>query len=74
MVPSSLIEQWCRYCPDDGGILSQMSPEQIEEIMTPRIAFGTSGLRAEMGPGFARMNKITVQIAAKVPNNIVIYV
>jgi hypothetical protein len=67
MVPIvDVIEQWCKYQPQDRGMLMEMQPEQVLEIMTPRIAFGTSGLRAEMGPGFARMNLVTVQIAASV--------
>ncbi|EPX73526.1 phosphoglucomutase [Schizosaccharomyces octosporus yFS286] len=32
----------------------------LKQIMQPRIGFGTSGLRAEIGAGFARMNSLTV--------------
>jgi phosphomannomutase len=34
--------------------------EELQACMEPRIAFGTAGLRAEMGPGFARMNELVV--------------
>lgn len=40
--------------------------EGLGDLMLPRIAFGTSGLRAEMAPGFSRMNAVTVQIACQV--------
>ena len=66
MVTTDFVGQWCRYCPEDHEELMGMSGAALKNVMTPRIAFGTSGLRAEMGPGFARMNKVTVQIAATV--------
>jgi len=34
--------------------------DTLEKRMTPRIAFGTAGLRASMGAGFAHMNKLVV--------------
>lgn len=71
MVSADLIEQWCRYSPSDRDELLKMSREGLQMIMAPRIAFGTSGLRAEMGPGFARMNRVTVQIAAAVHDFII---
>lgn len=33
----------------------------LKQLMTPRIAFGTAGLRAEMLPGFAMINHVTVR-------------
>ena len=33
---------------------------QLEAMLTNRMAFGTAGLRARMGPGYACMNDVTV--------------
>ena len=38
---------------------------ELDERMSGDISFGTAGLRAAMGPGFARMNAITVQLATQ---------
>lgn len=45
--------------------VSLLSPSEVQKVMVPRIAFGTAGLRAEMGPGFAKMNDVTVLQAAQ---------
>ena len=37
--------------------------EYLKSLLTPRIAFGTAGLRAEMLPGFANFNHVTVRQA-----------
>lgn len=60
---------WLRYDAEQRSRLAvqAMEPEELAMAMLPRISFGTSGLRAQMGPGFARMNRVTVQIAAIVP-------
>lgn len=40
-------------------------PARLKAAMSPRIAFGTAGLRSEMGPGFAHMNDVTVLQASQ---------
>lgn len=66
---SIALHQWLQYDQDLESIeaINHMNRDKLKEVMMPRISFGTSGLRAEMGPGFACMNPVTVQIAAKVP-------
>lgn len=61
------VEQWLAWDPDPSSRenVIAMSPECLRPAMIPRIAFGTAGLRAEMGPGFARMNDVTVLQAAQ---------
>ena len=34
--------------------------EELEKMLTIRMAFGTAGLRARMGPGYSCMNDVTV--------------
>lgn len=41
-----------------------VAEEQLRECFTERISFGTSGLRAELGPGPARMNRVVVAQAS----------
>jgi len=67
-------EQWLRIDPDpearaevqallddgDGGA----SAELLDRFSGP-LEFGTAGLRAKMGPGPARMNRVTVQLATQ---------
>lgn len=38
---------------------------ELEERLGRDITFGTAGLRAAMGPGFALMNTVTVQLATQ---------
>lgn len=38
---------------------------QLQGLMEQRLEFGTAGLRALMGPGFSRMNSVTVQQTAQ---------
>ena len=40
--------------------LSKDNPTELRRRMSPRIAFGTAGLRARMEAGFSRMNDLTV--------------
>ena len=37
--------------------------QTLTNLMTPRVAFGTAGLRAEMLPGFSMINHVTVRQA-----------
>ena len=66
-----LLQQWLRLDPNpesrqamidlrDRGAWSELTSR-----LTPRIAFGTAGLRARMQPGFARMNEVTVAQATQ---------
>lgn len=42
------------------SLLESNDIPSLTACMTPRIAFGTAGLRAKMGPGYACMNALTV--------------
>lgn len=42
-------------------LLQKQSHTELEELMCKRLEFGTAGLRAKMGPGFNRMNAVTIQ-------------
>lgn len=46
-------------------LVEQRATEQLRELMCTRMEFGTAGLRAKMGPGFSRMNPVTVQQATQ---------
>lgn len=39
--------------------------DEAAERFRDQIAFGTAGLRSRVGPGFARMNAVTVQLASQ---------
>lgn len=58
-----LIQEWLRQdrCKSTRNIVesSQVS-EKIDHWFYPRITFGTAGLRAQVGPGYARMNNLVV--------------
>jgi phosphoglucomutase len=41
-------------------LLVQGNEDELRKRLTPRISFGTAGLRARMEAGFARMNAVTV--------------
>ena len=41
-------------------LLAKADFNTLRECMIPRIAFGTSGLRGRIEPGYARMNDLTV--------------
>ncbi|KAF8059165.1 PGM2 [Scenedesmus sp. PABB004] len=43
------------------ALLDARDDAALEELMCRRLEFGTAGLRAKMGPGFNRMNAVTVQ-------------
>lgn len=38
--------------------------DRLRELLLPDVTFGTAGLRAEMAPGWARMNDVTVHLAS----------
>jgi len=65
---------WMRLDPDNAGVLeqeitaAQAGEEAAQAVLTARFAgyltFGTAGLRAPLGPGTTRMNRVVVQRAA----------
>jgi len=42
------------------NLIKEKNEKQLEALLRKPLAFGTAGLRAEMGPGFSRMNGLTV--------------
>jgi len=61
-----LATEWLRIDRDEDTrdeiykLLVQGNEDELRKRLTPRIAFGTAGLRARMEAGFARMNAVTV--------------
>lgn len=61
-----LVKAWLRLDRDGltvqevRHLQSTNNTTALEKCMRPRIAFGTAGLRARMGAGFANMNALTV--------------
>lgn len=61
-----LAQEWLRIDKDDdtrdeiSKLLVEGDEDELRKRLTPRIAFGTAGLRAKMEGGFARMNALTV--------------
>ena len=47
-------------CSDLIKMVKQQEYDEIESILSSRMAFGTAGLRAKMGPGYACMNDVTI--------------
>ena len=71
---SALLDLALRWCSLDFNPASRLTMQQwadsrdfprLEKALLPRINFGTSGLRAQMAPGYAYMNFVTVQQAAQ---------
>lgn len=67
---SVLVEDWLKWdtnsqTKSEVQSLYASNPDKLLKAMYPRIAFGTAGLRAEMGPGFALMNILTVTQASQ---------
>jgi hypothetical protein len=50
------------------AILKEGDPATLTALFGSRLEFGTAGLRAAMGPGFSRMNDLTVLQTAQVCN------
>eukprot|EP00191_Tetraselmis_sp_GSL018_P023856 CAMPEP_0177626712 /NCGR_PEP_ID=MMETSP0419_2-20121207/30803_1 /TAXON_ID=582737 /ORGANISM="Tetraselmis sp., Strain GSL018" /LENGTH=643 /DNA_ID=CAMNT_0019127791 /DNA_START=33 /DNA_END=1965 /DNA_ORIENTATION=+ len=61
------VDQWLEFDSDEESRhvvqhLAQTENEgELNEILGSRLQFGTAGLRGLMGPGFNRMNAVTVQ-------------
>lgn len=68
---AQLVSEWLSVDTDPESrkhvqdLLDKREMAKLKSLMTPRIAFGTAGLRSEMAPGFARMNDVTVLQAAQ---------
>lgn len=67
---SKIVQEWLALDHDPKSRaeverLVKEDPEKLEKLMSPRIAFGTAGLRAAMEPGFGRMNNVTVLQASQ---------
>lgn len=56
----SATRQYIKRLSDSGGSRGE---SMLKKLLSPRIAFGTAGLRAEMAPGFAMLNHVTVRQA-----------
>lgn len=64
----SLLERWIERDPDPETVAALVSlyrsnPLEAERLFDGRIGFGTAGLRAAMGPGPNRMNRVVVRQA-----------
>jgi len=62
----SLAEKYCNLEHDSAykekiqTFIKEKNEKELEALIRKPLAFGTAGLRAEMGPGFSRMNGLTV--------------
>lgn len=67
----SLVQQWLAIDINSDSkkkvqdLWDRKELSTLSAMMTPRIAFGTAGLRSKMEPGFAHMNDVTVLQAAQ---------
>ena len=59
------LANWLKWDNDDetrSEIQKMIASNSLKpSILCPRISFGTAGLRAKIGPGFAQMNNLVVQ-------------
>ena len=61
-----LAKEWLRQDQDEETrseikkLLEQQSFAELETRLSTRLAFGTAGLRARMGAGYARINSLTI--------------
>jgi phosphomannomutase len=65
------IKAWIENDPDDetkaqlSELLEKNKTSEIETLFASRLSFGTAGLRAELGPGPMRMNRLVVSQTAQ---------
>ena len=65
------IEQWIESDPDGEtkaelqALMETEDHKTLEKLFSSRLSFGTAGLRAELGPGPMRMNRLVVSQTAK---------
>ena len=63
---AALAGEWLRQDRDPKtrfeieSLLKNQNSKELEKLLSPRLAFGTAGLRARMGAGFARINSLTI--------------
>ncbi|KAI4222825.1 MAG: hypothetical protein LQ349_007554 [Xanthoria aureola] len=61
-----LADQWLRLDKEPAtraeiqSLLAQKNLDELEHRLSTRLTFGTAGLRAQMGAGFARLNSLTI--------------
>ena len=71
-----IAEAWQRVDPDpetsgqlknllEGGESDMAADGTLEELFSGRLSFGTAGLRAELGPGPMKMNRVLVQMVTR---------
>lgn len=69
MTTEDLVAQWLAVDPNAKSRaeieLLRHDPNELARRMAPRIAFGTAGLRARVGAGFALINDVTVLQASQ---------
>ncbi len=57
-------EAWAAIDTEHGATIAELlsdRPDEVAELFDGRIAFGTAGLRAAMGPGPRQMNRLVVR-------------
>ena len=65
------VKKWIEQDPDEETkaslekLVSNEDFETIDELFSSRLSFGTAGLRAELGPGPMRMNRLVVSQTAQ---------
>ncbi|CAH8830213.1 unnamed protein product [Trichobilharzia szidati] len=63
---ATAVEEWMKYDKNEvtrSQIQSMKDKgewDNLKKILLKRMAFGTAGLRAKMGPGFSQMNDLTI--------------
>ena len=63
---TALAREWLRLDKDPEtrleieNLLQRQDFSKLEELLGSRLVFGTAGLRARMGAGFARLNSLTI--------------
>lgn len=60
MLSSAQVQQWLSWDKSDAEKIRNLSETELTKIFDGRMAFGTAGLRANMGPGPTQMNDLTI--------------
>ena len=62
----AFIQEWLRLDRDEATraeileLVKQCNVNELNLVLNSRLTFGTAGLRARMGAGFARLNSLTI--------------